>query len=309
MVRSIHKTNILFGIAVTVLTTILIGSSSALAAQSQNVTFNVNLTEVLTVSLTEPTAWASGQVGNLLRNKVTVSALTNNYYGATVSMYADGTRLENITSGYNSSDASTYINTLNNNSYTYNSFPNDAWGYSLQDADTPVSSASYLPVTLVANPVTVISNSQATIGTNYSKDVFFGAKATSAKQSGTYAQTVNFVAISGIDTDPAPTPSTDNTDSEIASHTPRYNATTNRTTYTTRTATNNNTTTTTTTHVNPGNTVSSYTNPAGVTASSNGASNIVTALAVAAGVTAVSGVTFFILAKRDRDDDEEEEEE
>ena len=307
MVRSIHKTNIFFGIAVTALATILIGSSSVSADQS--VTFNVNLVEVLTVSLTEPTAWASGQVDTLLRNKVTVSALTNNYYGAAVSMYADDTRLENITSGYNSSDNSTYIDTLDNDTYTYNSFPNNAWGYSLQDADNPVSNASYLPITLVANPVEVIPRTQATTGTNYSKDVFFGAKATSAKQAGTYAQTVNFVAVSGVDTDPVPTPSTDNTDSEIASHTPRYNTTTNRTTYTTRTATNNNTTTTTTTHVNPGNTINTYANAAGVTASSNGASNIVTALAVAAGVTAVSGITFFVLAKRDRDDDEEEEEE
>lgn len=306
MVRSIHKTNIIFGAVATILSAAFIGSVSP-AMADESVTFNVNLEEVLTVSLTKPTTWASGNVNTLLRNKVTVSALTNNYYGATVSMYADDTQLKNVTS-YVSTDASTYIDTLDNNNATYDNFDSDAWGYSLTDSDAGTASASYLPVTLVSSPVTVIPRTVATTGTNYTKDVFFGAKATDAKQSGTYAQTVNFVAVTGvIDTDNPVVPVNPSTDNTI-NDTPVYTASTNRTTYTSRSTNATNNTATTTTDVMPGNTTSTYANAAGVTASSDGSSTIVTALATVAAVTAVSGITFFALAKRNNDDDEEEEE-
>ena len=305
MVRSIHKTNIIFGAVATILSAAFIGSVSP-AMADESVTFNVNLEEVLTVSLTKPTTWASGNVNTLLRNKVTVSALTNNYYGATVSMYADDTQLKNVTS-YVSTDASTYIDTLDNNNATYDNFDSDAWGYSLTDSDAGTASASYLPVTLVSNPVTVIPRTVATTGTNSTKDVFFGAKATDAKQSGTYAQTVNFVAVTGvIDTDNPVVPVNPSTDNTI-NDTPVYTASTNRTTYTSRSTNATNNTATTTTDVMPGNTTSAYANAAGVTASSDGSSTIVTALATVAAVTAVSGITFFALAKRDNDDEEEEE--
>ncbi len=305
MVRSIHKTNIIFGAVATILSAAFIGSVSP-AMADESVTFNVNLEEVLTVSLTKPTTWASGNVNTLLRNKVTVSALTNNYYGATVSMYADDTQLKNVTS-YVSTDASTYIDTLDNNDATYGNFDSNAWGYSLTDSDAGTASASYLPVTLVSNPVTVIPRTVAKTGINSTKDVFFGAKATDAKQSGTYAQTVNFVAVTGvIDTDNPVVPVNPSTDNTI-NDTPVYTASTNRTTYTSRSTNATNNTATTTTDVMPGNTTSTYANAAGVTASSDGSSTIVTALATVAAVTAVSGITFFALAKRDNDDEEEEE--
>ena len=96
MVRSTHKTNIIFISLITALSLILAGSSMStpVSATDPQVTFNVNLTEVLTVSITNPTSWATGATDTLLRNKVTVSALTNNYYGATVSMYAADTALK-----------------------------------------------------------------------------------------------------------------------------------------------------------------------------------------------------------------------
>lgn len=283
------------------------------ASADQDVDFEVNIEEILTVSLTNPTSWASGNVDTLLRNKVTVSAMTNNYYGVTLSMYADNTDLRNVLS-YSSTDSTSYIDTLDASTYTYSTFPSNAWGYSVEDADTAVTSASYLPITTSSNPVTLFTNTPGTSGTTYSKDVFFGAKATSAKQSGTYAQTVNFVAVTGvIDTDDNPVvpdnPSTDNSDSEIASNTASYSSTTGRTTYTTRGTNTTDDTTTTTTEVVNGDATSAYANAAGVTSHSGNGSALATALAVAAGTMAVSGLFFFILAKRNDDDDEDEDEE
>ncbi len=313
MVRSTHKINKIFSIvAVFATTAALINPVFKASATDPTVTLEVDIAEVLTVSLTNPTTWATGDINQLLRNKVTVSALTNNYYGATVSMYANDTKLKN-TATYSSADASSYIDTLTSGTTTTNgAFSDDVWAYSVQDNDAGIASAIYNPVPLEANLVKIIENSPGHAGTVNSEDVFFGAKATSAKQSGTYAQTVNFVAVTGvIDTETNPqnptTPSTDNSDAEIASNTPHYNPSTGRTTYTTRSTNTTNNTTTTTTNVMNGNTVSAYANAAGVTRNTNNGQNVATALAVAAGVAAVSGVTFYALAKRSRDDEDDED--
>ena len=308
MVRSTHKIKTAFVILTVAMVTVALAKPlSGVSAVTQNVPFNVNIAESLTVTVTDPTVWASGNVNTLLRNKVTVSAMTNNYYGATVSMYADANILKNTLS-YSSGDASSYINTLDK-TYARSAFPDNAWGYSITDTDAGNNSANYLPVPTSAT--VIIDRASGTTGTNRSANVFFGAKATDAKQSGTYAQTVNFVAVTGvIDTDNPVNPvnpSQDNTDSQIATHTPSYSSTTGRTTYTTRTTNTSANTSTTTTQVTNGNVTSAYANAAGVTVSSDNSSAIVTALAVAAGVTAVAGTTFFILAKRDDDDDEDEE--
>lgn len=294
------------------------------AAESGETEFSVILEEALTVSITEPTTWASGNTDDLLRNKITVTALTNNKNGATVSMYADSNKLEHKTL-YSASDATSYINTLDTSTYTKATFPANAWGYSLTDTAAGVDSASYLPiVTDTAHPVTVLTYSFGSADAA-TKDVFFGARSSSSKKSGTYGQTVNFVAVTDtIDTstNPAvpveptnPAPAEDNTTNNVAV----YDSTNNRTTYTTRTTTtgsgtgssagvSGNTKTTTTT-VTTGNTTNTYQPPAGVTTSGmNSGSSVAGALAVAAAVAATSGTLFFILAKRRDDDDDEEEE-
>lgn len=309
MVRSIHKINIIFvSIVAITLVAMLANPIKNVSATDPSVTFNVNITEILTVSVAKPTTWASGAMNELLRNKISVSAKTNNYYGVTMSMYADGLTLNN-TKTYDNTKEATYINTLDASTYTHGTFPDDAWGYSIEDTDAGNTSAPYLPIVTEANAVTLISRTPDDMGTTYSKDVFFGAKATNAKNAGTYAQVVNFVAVTGlIDTEENPqipdNPSTDNPSNEIAT----YNSSRNTTTYTSRTTDTTNNTTTNTTQVTNGNTVSTYTDPAGVVTSSNGATALATGLAVAAGVTATSGTLFFILAKRRDDDDDEEEE-
>ena len=267
MVRSIHKINIILII------TLLIGSIAAFQMDSpasadredtENINFNVNVVEALTVSLSTPTSWASGDADNLLRNKITISALTNNDKGVTVSMYADNTDLRNTTS-YAAGDATTYIPTLaadtTNGGFTVNS-----WGYSLTDTAAGDSNAVYKGMTTSTDPILVLNSN---IGTEGTKDVFFGAKASTAKQAGTYAQTVNFVAVTGtIDTSTNPadplTPSTPSNPSD----TPVYDGTT-------------------------------------TTTSTSNISTLGIALASAAGVAAASGIFFLVAAKRRKDDEDE----
>ncbi|MDO4526803.1 MAG: hypothetical protein Q4B87_01795, partial [Candidatus Saccharibacteria bacterium] len=229
MVRSIHKTNISAALALAVLaitgTTISI-NNAAHAASDGDVTFNVSVTEMLTVELSTPTTWAEGDLNTLLVNKVNVAAKTNNTVGALVSMYANGTRLQNKTS-YSDSVASTYIDSITA-PVTAANFNNDAWGYS-------EDSTNYNAIPTSTNPVALFASVGA--GTRADQDVYFGAKATGAKDSGTYAQTVNFVAVTGTvdtsDTPVIPTPSNTSTD-VIANNTPIYNSTSNQTSYTTR---------------------------------------------------------------------------
>ena len=316
MVRSIHKLNIAVVFAVTGLA-VPIAANMITPAKAANVDFNINVTEVLTVSLTAPTTWAQGDVDTLLLNKIGVSATTNNSVGALVSMYADATTLNN-TSTYSSTDSATYINTLASNS-TASAFPSDRWGYSIltdANASTASTTATYQAMTTSSSLIPVVTASGA--GTTGSTNVFFGAKASSAKNSGTYAQTINFVAVTGtVDTsNPTnPTNPTVITDTTPASNTATYSSSTDQTSYTTRstsgTATGDTTTEgvsgerkTTTTNINPGDTTSSYANAAGVTTTTTSSSSVAIALGVAAAVAAVSGTAFY-LAGKNRSDDEE----
>lgn len=330
MVRSIHriKTSALAGI---ITLTPIIAFSPVNAANPESLTFQVNIDEVLTMSVTDPDSWASGNLTNcnadgtvctsdFLRNKVNVAATTNNGAGVTVSMYANDLTLHNQTS-YNASKADTYIPTLAS-SYTIadstgSGFPANFWGYSVTDKDTLYVGAQYNALRTSANPIqlfsTVDESTHTRTNVTGAKDVYFGAKANSDKQSGTYAQTVYFVGVTGvIDTDnPAvPTkPSEPNPISDIA----QYSNVTGQTTYTTRTTTGTGTDSVTgqkdvtTTDVTKGDTRNTYTEAAGVTNSTNSSSALATALAVSAAVTAASGAFFLLAAKRKKDDDEEDQ--
>ena len=319
MVRSyIKQTNIfrlISLLALSALITMLMSTSTM--ASNTNIDFNVDITEVLTISITDPVSWASGDltnvsgnnmVSNLLRNKVTVTAITNNATGATVSMYTPNTDLIN-----QSSNTET-IPTLNS-SITAASFPANRWGYSVTDTVGGDSSASYNPLSTTAQQIfTTVGTSS--VGTG-SKDVFFGAKADNTKKSGTYAQTVYFVAVTGtIDTENPQTPLNPSTPAPV-DNTPTYvantgNPATGQTTYTTHTSSGSGTSPvsgsnkTTTTEVSKGDTRNSYTQPAGVTKSKEVSkdstdSSLTIALGTAAGVAAVSGVAFLVAAKRNKE--------
>ena len=325
MVRSSHKTKILFAAMLSFTAPALILSSTK-AANPESVLFQVNIAEALTLVVTDPTDWASGELNHasgsnmesdFLRNKVNVAAYTNNPVGVTVSMYTKGdTDLRN-TASYSSSDATSYIPTLASAATPGTngaSFPVNYWGYSVNDTDTLNTSATYNALRTSANPIQLFQTSvdgdnctisQATHCNN--KDVFFGAKANNTKQSGTYTRTVYFAAVTGtIDTDNPIVPDTPSTPDPInnAAH---YSSTTGQTTYTERSTTGSGSsaTDTTSTDVTKGDISTTYAQAYGVTSTSNG-SALATAFGVAAGVAATSGIAFFVAAKRRKDDEDEE---
>lgn len=309
MVRSLHKTKILFAVLFSTITPASI-VSFAYAENPQNFDFKVNVAEVLTITVTNPANWASGNVNDFLRNKVTVSASTNNPIGVTVSMYTDlnQTDLRNIIS-YDSTKPATYIPTMAQ-ARTRANFQVNEWGYSVSDTDAGDETSNYYALRDRSNPIELFSTlNTSTVGVG-EEDVYFGAKADSTKQSGTYAQTVYFAAVTGtIDTADNPVipvnPSRPDPTTDIA----RYNSSTGNTTYTTRTTAGTGATATETeeTTVTKGDVTSAYANAAGVTTSTSGASNntaLVAALAAGAAVSAVSGIAFFVAAKRKKDDEE-----
>ncbi|MBR3324171.1 hypothetical protein IKG24_01360 [Candidatus Saccharibacteria bacterium] len=316
MVRSIHKIKIASAVALTtaVPTLALVATSVPVKASDdqENVNFNVNVAEVLTVSITDPASWASGDlhqsgsamVSDLLQNKVTVSAMTNNATGVTVSMYTPNTNL------VNQSTSSQTIPTLTSATTAAN-FPVNRWGYSLDGG------ANYNAITKSASQVfTTVGTSSTSSG---SEDIYFGAKADNTKKSGTYAQTVYFAAVTGTIDSGNPKIPTDPSTPDPINNNPSYdsntgNPATGQTTYTRRTTSGSGSSPvsgakkTTTTEVSKGDTRSSYQPAQGVTtttssSSIDGSSSLATALGVAAGVAAVSGAAFFVAAKRRKDDE------
>ena len=285
-------------------------TSTCAAANTANFDFNLNVAEVITVTVKDPANWASGGTDTLLRNKVNVEATTNSPIGITVSMYTGAnTELRN-TSNFSASDASTYIPTLAS-STTASAFPANYWGYSVNDTAAGNNSANYDALKTSADPIRLFT----TVGTSNvggsSKDVFFAAKADGTKQSGTYAQTVYFAAVSGtIDTDNPAVPVNPSNPDDI-SDVAHYSPTTGRTTYTTRGTSGSGTssvsgaTNDTTTQIATGDLTSYYADAYGVTNSTEPASNTVTtdttlptALGVTAGVATVSGLGLFAAHKR-----------
>ncbi|MBQ2695179.1 hypothetical protein IJG04_00865 [Candidatus Saccharibacteria bacterium] len=320
-----------------------------------SVTFNVNVHEILSVSLTTPTNWASGDAGDLLRNKLNLSVTSNNATGFVAYMYADNAR--NTTSGCTPASGTTVTSLVNcskntstiatlgsnvtvdtTNGDTAGAFTTNRWGYSVNDAAAGYASAVYKPLALASAPTVVLadsatsSDSNVTVsGSTYDRDIYFGAKADSSVNSGSYAGTVVFTVVSGVTTDSIDNPSTDKTDNNYTEPTnpspatdnststnvATYNSTANRTVYrgsTSYSGSGNSSVSgnmsTTTTEVSSGNTTSSYANAQGVTTTANigEGTPLATGLAVTSAVAATSGIIFFIVAKRKKDDDEEEEE-
>lgn len=309
MVRSCHRVKevLISGIALAM--PILLISPTHAATQA-NVDFNINVAEILTVTVKNPATWASGNINTLLRNKVNVAATTNSPIGVTVSMYTGAnTELRNTTA-FNSSDVSTYIPTLNSVT-TAASFPDNYWGYSFDDNASGSPSANYAALKTSADPIQVFTTvGTANIGGN-NKDVYFGAKADDTKQAGTYMQTVYFAAVTGtIDTDnPAVPvdPPHQNPDNGVA----HYDSTPNSTTYTTRTTSGSGTssvsgaTNDTTTEIITGDVTSYYAHAAGVENSTNPASTTTSTdstvpvlIGAAAGIATVSGVSLYAFSRR-----------
>lgn len=303
-----HTLKIAGFVAVLSLLAFPLADFSSVDAAENNVTFNVNVKDYLSVSITEPASWATANIDTFMCNTVEISASTNSSSGFVVGMTSSTTNTTLTNSTVSSNNT---IPTLTG-SVDYTSFPNDSWGY----GTTSCSSGNFAGVPAsTGTPARVLYSS----GRTGSGNVYFGAKASSSKASGTYKGTVVFSVVSGTNTintnptNPATPNSTTNTAVYNAAPTGGANGTT---TYTYKTNSNR----TTTTQVSDGNNTSSYpegytppqgvhevSSPATTTASINEGSPLAAGLAVTAAAAATSGTIFFIIAKRKKDDDEEED--
>ena len=302
----------------------------------ETTTFQVNVVETLSVSVTTPDSshWASGtptssSATDFLRNTVSLNIATNNTTGFTAMMYAD-TSADNHTSLINTTKSSETLPTLLESS-TRGSFPANYWGYSLNTTGDTTSNTTYngkiynettagdsssyyhsLPTS--SAPATVLTSDEGA-----TRDIYFGAKADISQASGTYAGTVIISVVTGLVNDnndsndpvtPPDNPATDN-DTSGSGTNPTYAETygsSGTSGWTVYTSTSSGTDTeTTTTQVSDGDVRSIY--PLGATEKTTSnietKSALATGLAITATTVAASGAFFFVAAKRREDDDEE----
>ncbi len=299
MVRKVIHTNIFFGaIAVALVGLFATNSPAANAANCQGqttqceepVTFQVNVGEYISVSLTRPENWAQGDVNELIRNKVTLNVVSNYAGGFQASMSS-----LNSTNLVNQEKATSTIPTLGSTT-TASAFPVNSWGYSIDDSDAGLGTANYNAMQTSA--ISLITKAQSS---NVStKDVYFGAKAGMSTDSGTYANTIVFTVVSGVidnneSTSNNPVTPID-TSASPAPQNPVYDSSNNRTVYTSTIVANNQSTTTT--QISKGDITASYAAPQGVTASSiDEGTPLATGLAITAGIAAMTGAGFFVAAR------------
>lgn len=316
VIRVIHKNLVFGGIVLSVIAAIagsILMKNSVNAAtctepnascEAADTNFQINVGEFIAISLDSPENWATGEINTLLRNKVVLNVETNYPGGFQAYMASkDDTNLVNQTKELS------YIETLSA-ATTAGAFPTNRWGYSLDDTDAGTDEASYRAMRTSA--ISLISKAQSENTT--SRDVYFGAKAGMNQDSGTYANTVVFTVVSGVvddietpDDDPVVPRDTETTNPSVA-----YDSSNDRTVYTststqagTGTGSVSGSKNTTTTHISKGDTTSSYAPPHGVSTSSVGEGTpLATGLAITAGIAAMTGIGFFIAAKRGDNDDE-----
>lgn len=256
-------------------------------------TFEIDVKEILTVSITSPTVYAEGGVNKLLTEQVGVSVTSNNASG-----FVAGIRASNSEATLVDNHGGTLANLSSATSAS--SFPAGKWGYSLDTSTyNPVPAYNVTPTVFLSN------NTAGTKSTN----INFAAKAGYGNQSGLYTGTVNISVVSGSNSpDPGPTPVTPDTPPA----TPTYHSSQGVTTYTTISNNSSAGTTTTTTEISSGNNTAKYTPPQGETqttdAQSKNKSSLPVILAVTSAVSAAAGLGFFIIAKRREEEDEEDEE-
>lgn len=334
------KTLISFAVAIMALagaTALLLSQASpddtlAATEETENVTFQVNVQEAISVSITTPESGAAGDIADFLRNTVEIDVASNTSDGFTASMYssADNASSTKTDLSHTTLGSSYVIPTLTAANGTQRSSADftDHWGYSLKNTPTGDSktygetdagnnNSYYYPLTASSStPITIM---KANAGTKTgSQSVYFGTKASSSKPSGTYRNTVVISVVTGTidaNTNPAtPTdPATPASDTNVSDNLATYNgtsgfahSTTGATVYTTSTTDTTAHTETVTTEVSAGNNTSAY--PKGVSTAEEAETPNNTALAaglaVAAGIAATAGTTFFILSRKENDDEE-----
>ena len=278
--------------------------SNVFAAEKSS-EFNVNVSEVLSVSVSTPTNWASGDTDTFLRNKVSINVVSNNTNGFTASM-----TMKTADTFLTNTSKNTYtLPTLTTNTTRAN-FPANYWGYSFDDIESGSDTSTYSAlVGSSGTPITVLSSTTANSG---NKDFYFGAKANVTQASGTYTGTVVINVVSGV-IDPATNPvvPVNPVNPNPTPNTPAYNPTTNVTSYTYNpTVPNTDTSTTIVTDGDTRGVYDGYTPPQGVsrsfTAKAQNFSALATGLALTASIAATSGAFFLFAARREEEDDGED---
>lgn len=285
--------------------------------QATNSDFQVDVKEILSVSVTAPTNYATGDPGIFLRDKITVEISSNNIAGFVAGVTAaktNGAIDTNLRNGSytiptlaNSITCTSSDPSANNGRCT--NFTDNHWGYSLND--TPSYNGTYKGVSTAVDKIFDSSSGSSRVNTK-SGDVYVGTRATGAV-SGTYTGAVSIIAISGatnITTEPTnpatpeePTKQDDDEATYTADADDPDDSNKGTTVFTTTDEANN--TKTEISQVTKGDTTSLY--PLGETKISTSGSNINLALALTATATATAGFIFFIVAKRREDDEDEEE--
>ncbi len=270
-------------------------SATSCTASPCNTTFQVDVKEVLSVSITSPTSgYDEGNVGELLTGQINVSITSNNAGG-----FATGIRASNAAATLTGDNGGALANL--SSSVSGSNFPAGKWGYSLESA-TP-ESKNYSPLSAYnTTPTKIDSISSSSAGTK-SGSVYFAAKASYDNPAGTYTGTVNISVVSGS-TSPDPGVNPVGPD---AGSTPTYHDAQGVTTYTTTTESSDNKTTTT--EVSNGDNRISYADPLGESkrteSNIKNGSMLPVVLATTSAISAATGLGFFIIAKR-RENDEDE---
>lgn len=323
---------------------VLLEANTVSAVTQVNASFQVNVKETLSVSITRPSSGASGDVDEFLRNDFAINVISNSPAGFTASMYADV--VGNTVPLTNTTLTSETLPTLTNSSgIERSSFPANYWGYSLgqytldgtvqnsytlsgktysETAGGNDSSKYYPMINTSASPIIIMDGATSPKSTG-TQNIYFGAKGDSSTASGTYTGTVIVSVVTGtIDVNTNPTtptnpdePSDDTANDGAATYTGSTgtgatkgvgsSGTSGTTIYTTTSGD------TTTTEISGGDNRSAYANPQGERYETF--SNVVegsmpiTGLVMASSVAAFTGFTFFIFAYRDDDDDDDDEEE
>lgn len=304
MVKSAPKVITNISVICAILAVSFIGFQNTNAADN---TLEVNVKEALSVSITTPTSWASGDINTFLRNKMSISVVSNNTAGFTASMTTKTTDTSLVNTAKNTITLPTLASGV-----TRSDFPANYWGYSLNDTDAGNNSSTYSAmVGSNGTPITLLSSNSATSG---SKDFYFGAKADATKAAGTYTGTVVINVVSGVinNANPAtPTdPVTPSGNEQVAEYHPAPTGGSSDGT-TTYTYTSGGSTTTQISEGDNRGAYEGYTPPQGVAykTSSGVSANIMLAsgLAAVSALAAASGSFFFVLLKKKDDDDEDEE--
>ncbi len=286
-------------------------------AKADDTTFQVNIQEVLTVSITPPANWATGDVDTFLRNLVVLDVTSNNVAGFTASMTSSSTTAAGAAlTNELVSLTNDHLDILSSDWTRSNTSTTNFWGWSIND-DSQTGTYHRFALKDSATPDVLMTS--ATAG-SASKNIYFGAKADSTISSGTYTGTVIISVVTGTITDEnddpndnpvTPTnPSTPTDDpTSNTGGTASYSNSTGTTVYTNNYVDSNSGSHVSYSEISSGDNTTvydSYVDPRGVTTVNEG-TPLAAGLAATSVVAATTGIFLLIAAKRRKDEEEEEE--